>query len=202
MKTIGFLLFDGFDLMDFSGPFEVFLTINRLLVREKKSPFFTIKTIGLKEEKKLRHALAYGGVRVSYEFCYQEIEHLDIFLVPGTISVDEALKNPVLKKAVAHLISKSHLRTSVCTGAFFLAAQGWLRNREWTTHFEDISYLAKKFNLPLEKGVRKKWVDSGDVVTSGGISSGIAMSLYLVRRFLGLEWAEKTAKQMDYQVTF
>jgi transcriptional regulator GlxA family with amidase domain len=44
-----------------------------------------------------------------------------------------------------------------------------------------------------------RWIDSGEVVTAGGLSSGIAMSLHLVERFAGRELAVKTAKQIEYE---
>ncbi len=197
MKKIGILLFSDFDLMDFAGPFEVFLTINRLLKREGEKSFCDIKLIGL--DKTTTTVKAYGEMVMHYQEDYTSIKKLDIGLIPGTIDVEKALSNPTLEKAVKHLSVNSALITSVCTGAFFLAQAGLLQDKEWTTHFEDIELLEKKFPL-LKKGTHALWVDSGNVITSGGISAGIAMSIYLVKRFLGLEWAKKTARQIGYPI--
>jgi transcriptional regulator GlxA family with amidase domain len=84
----------------------------------------------------------------------------------------------------------------VCTGAFILGALGLLSGRPWTTHWEDVDTLSARVGRRGETWVR--WVDSGEVLTSGGLSSGMAMSLHLVERFEGRELAVKTAKQLEY----
>jgi transcriptional regulator GlxA family with amidase domain len=48
------------------------------------------------------------------------------------------------------------------------------------------------------RGTARRWIDQGKVVTSGGISAGIDMSLYLVERLAGRELALRTARQMEY----
>jgi transcriptional regulator GlxA family with amidase domain len=86
---------------------------------------------------------------------------------------------------------------SVCTGAFILGSLGLLSERAWTTHWEDVSALAERVGGDGAEWVR--WVDSGEVVTAGGLSSGIAMALHLVDRFEGRELALRTARQIEYQ---
>jgi transcriptional regulator GlxA family with amidase domain len=83
-----------------------------------------------------------------------------------------------------------------CTGAFILGALGLLSERPRTTHWEDVETLAARVGGRGEAWVR--WADSGEVVTSGGLSSGMAMSLHLVDRFEGRELAARTAKQLEY----
>jgi len=66
-----------------------------------------------------------------------------------------------------------------------------------TTHWEDISALRSSYaDLTVHEAVR--WVDEGTIVTSGGISAGIDMSLHLVSRLHSYELARKTARQMEY----
>ena len=85
----------------------------------------------------------------------------------------------------------------MCTGALILGALGLIGERPWTTHWEDVPALAERVEGRGEAWVR--WVDAGEVVTSGGLSSGIAMSLHLVDRFAGRELAARTAKQIEYE---
>lgn len=47
----------------------------------------------------------------------------------------------------------------------------------------------------MRRGVR--FVDDGDLITSAGISAGIEMSLHVVGRLLGVDWARRTARQME-----
>jgi transcriptional regulator GlxA family with amidase domain len=88
------------------------------------------------------------------------------------------------------------LVASVCTGAFILGELGLLDDRPWTTHWEDVDVLSPRVKGEGRPGVR--WVDSGRVVTSGGLSSGIAMALHLVERLAGRELAVRTARQIEY----
>lgn len=86
---------------------------------------------------------------------------------------------------------------SVCTGAFLLAETGLLSERGWTTHWEDVDLLSERLGPEgAQRDVR--WVDSGPVITSGGLSAGIDMALHLVHRFAGLDLATRTATQIDY----
>lgn len=72
-----------------------------------------------------------------------------------------------------------------------------LDNRPWTTHFEDIDLLAE--SIGGERATRGvQWVDSGEVVTAGGLSSGIGMALHLVERLVDRHLAVATARQIDY----
>jgi transcriptional regulator GlxA family with amidase domain len=92
------------------------------------------------------------------------------------------------------------LTASVCTGAFLLAKSGLLEGRTVTTHWEDIADLRADFpELDIVESM--PYVDQGNIVTSGGISAGIEMSLHLVERMLGTSAAVATARQMEYRWT-
>jgi transcriptional regulator GlxA family with amidase domain len=85
----------------------------------------------------------------------------------------------------------------VCTGAFLLAQAGVLTDQPVTTHWEDIADLRAMFPaLDVQEKVR--WVRSGNITTSAGISAGIDMSLYLVSVLDSMSLAERTARQMEY----
>ena len=78
-----------------------------------------------------------------------------------------------------------------------LAEAGLLSNLNVTTHWEDIDDLARSYpDLTLVR--EKRWVDEGRIITSGGISAGIDMSLHMVSTLANLELAEKTARQMEF----
>lgn len=95
---------------------------------------------------------------------------------------------------------KASLVASVCTGAFLLAQAGVLGNQRVTTHWDDIADLQKQFpKLKVIEGVR--WVDEGDLITSGGISAGIDMSLHVVSKLHSKDLALKTALQMEFSWT-
>ena len=82
--------------------------------------------------------------------------------------------------------------------ALALARAGLLDGRTVTTHWEDIADLRARFpELTMKEDCR--WVDEGEIVTSGGISAGIDMSLHLVARLAGRELAVATARQMEVE---
>ncbi len=86
---------------------------------------------------------------------------------------------------------------SVCTGAFLLAEARVLTKENVTTHWEDIPDLRASYpSLAVKESTH--WVDEGRIVTSGGITAGIDMSLHLVSRLHSPEFAEDTAKQMEF----
>jgi transcriptional regulator GlxA family with amidase domain len=114
-----------------------------------------------------------------------------VLVVPGAIDIDAAQPDD----AIRALAPRSEVLTSVCTGAFFLHRLGLVGDREVTTHWEDVPLL-RDAGATVRDDVR--WVDAGSLVTSGGISSGIAMALHLVQRYADRELAEATTRQIDY----
>ena len=94
---------------------------------------------------------------------------------------------------------KVQILASVCTGALLLAECGLLNNKSATTHWMDLDRLEKEY--PAVKVVRNiKFVDEGDILTSGGISAGINMSFHIIKRLYGVEVAKSTAKKMEYDI--
>jgi len=140
---------------------------------------------------------AYGGLRLTPGATLAECGPLDVLVVPGAVAIDDVVADSTLMSAVAPVARATPVVTSVCTGAFILGALGLLSERPWTTHWEDVEELAGRVGGRGQAWVR--WVDAGEVVTSGGLSSGIAMSLHLVDRFEGRELAVRTARQLEYE---
>jgi transcriptional regulator GlxA family with amidase domain len=189
---IGLLVFEQVDLLDVGGPYEVFLTASRLQIRDGDEPSFDVVTVGLTREP----VTAYGGLRLIPHRALGEVGPLDLLVIPGAIAIDDVLGDDALMSAVDTAAQQTQTVASVCTGAFVLGRLGLLEDRRWTTHWEDVPDLATRVAGTGEAWVR--WVDEGRVVTSGGLSSGIAMALHLVDRFAGIELAVRTARQIEY----
>lgn len=194
MKIV-ILLFDGVDLLDSGGPYEVFLTACRLAARRGDAAPFEVVTVTLDGQP----VTAYGGLGLVPQASLEAtpVGPDDVLLVPGTIDVDRALAIRGLLRGIEHASRSAGLTASVCTGAFLLAQAGLLDDRPWTTHWEDVDDLAARIGA---QGARRdvRWVDAGPVVTAAGLSSGIAMALHLVDRLAGRELAERTARQIEY----
>lgn len=191
-RTIGILIFDGIEVLDLGGPFEVFSVASRVAVRWGQEAPFRAVLVGLTDAP----AGARGGFRVLPDTTLQACPPLDVLLVPGGVVDDLQHDSEVLDWLRARA-SHTELLASVCTGAFVLAQAGLLARRV-TTHWEDQAELARQFpDLQVVPGV--SWIDDGGPVTSGGISAGIDMCLHLVERLHSRDLALATARQMEYR---
>ena len=186
-------MYSGVDLLDCGGPYEVFLTASRLAERDGRAAPFEVVTIGVGDSP----LAAYGGLGLVPQTTIDDAGQVDVLIVPGAIAIDDVLADTRIRRAIETLGAEAEITTSVCTGAFLLGAQGLLEGRRWTTHWEDVDLLADRIgDAGATRGVR--WVDSGEIVTSGGLSSGIAMALHLVERAAGRDLATRTARQIEY----
>jgi transcriptional regulator GlxA family with amidase domain len=192
--TIGIYLFDDVEVLDFAGPFEVFSTASRVHSRlhpDSPSPFevFTVS----ESDRAVRTR---GGLFVSPHFLLTHHPPINVLIIPGGV-VTAQLSRTAVTDWIARVAPITTVTASVCTGAFLLAQAGLLRGKRATTHWEDINDLRSAFpDIDVQSHFR--WVDTGKVVTSAGISAGLDMSLHLVSRLEGEELAIRTARQMEY----
>ena len=190
--NIGIFIYDQAEVLDFSGPYEVFSTASR--VYEDDGPFnvFLVGQTGEIVE-------ARAGYRVVPDYGFHNHPDIDVLVVVGGDHSGE-MGNRVALEWIAEKAEKAQIVASVCTGVFLLAEAGVVQEGNVTTHWEDIPDLRKAYpNLNVRENVR--WVDEGALITSGGISAGIDMSLHLVSRLSSLDLAERTAKQMEFSWT-
>lgn len=194
-RTIGLLVFDQIEVLDLGGPFEVLSVASRLAERDGEPQLFRVLLIAAQPGP----IVARGGLRVLPDLLLEETPRLDVLIVPGGV-VDAVAADQRVTDWVQEQARQVELLASVCTGAFVLAGAGLLDGLKVTTHWEDQADLARLFPaLSVVPGV--SWVDQGRVVTSGGISAGIDMTLHLVERLHSRALAERTARQMEYRWT-
>ena len=185
--NIGIYIYNQAEVLDFSGPFEVFSVANRLAKLG-----WNIWLVA--EEESLVEAR--GVFQVKPHYSIQNVPELDVLIVVGGVHSDELRKTEVINW-IRKTTKKARITGSVCTGAFLLAEAGLLDGLEVTTHWEDISDLHRNYkNLQVREGIR--WIEQGKLFTAAGISAGIDMSLELVSRLASAELAERTARQMEY----
>lgn len=192
ITRVGILIFEGFDLIDAGGPYEVFLTATRLAERDGGAPCYEVLLLSPDG----RDVTAYGGMTITQTTPVTDAGHCDVVVIPGLITLDQARGNSTIMEAVRSLATNADLTTSVCTGAFLLSDIGVLDDQPATTHWEDVDLLAAQGRVNTgEHDVR--WVDNGAVITSGGLTSGIHMALHVVDRLHGRELAMRTAHQLE-----
>ncbi|MDP1540193.1 MAG: DJ-1/PfpI family protein [Moraxellaceae bacterium] len=188
--NVGIYIYQGAEVLDFSGPYEVFSTANRLA---KPQHLFNVFLVSEQNQP----VIARAGYSVNPHYSFADHPKIDVLIVVGGVHTAE-LKKPNVIGWITQTAANAKLVASVCTGAFLLAEAGLLANLRVTTHWEDIADLRRDYP-DLTVIDSQRWVDEGKFVTSGGISAGIDMSLHLVARLFGLALAEKTARQMEYE---
>ena len=186
---IGIYLYPNAEVLDFSGPFEVFTTASRVCA--DGTPF---RVSLISEQGGLVTARA--GYRVMSDSGISDHPRLDVLVVAGGVHTQE-MEKPAVIDWIRRQAPQLSILSSVCTGAFLLAKAGLCEGQRVTTHWEDIADFKAYFpNIDIVENVR--WVDEGNLVTSAGISAGIDMSLHLIERLHSRALAEKTARQMDF----
>lgn len=191
MRRVGIVVFDEVEVLDFAGPFEV------LAITEDaaKTKLFQVSLLGTKPGP----VRARNGLTVVPDVLYDQAGPLEVLIVPGGFGAEKiTILDRRFLNWLASVRAEVPLIAAVCTGAFLLAEAGLLDGYRATTHHLDFDEFETRW--PRVSLVRdKKWVDEGPVVSSGGISSGIDMTLHLVARLEGLETARRTAARMEYR---
>jgi transcriptional regulator GlxA family with amidase domain len=135
-----------------------------------------------------------SGFEIGVEAGLGALRRADTVVVPGYYAIHEP--PPAEATAALRAVARRGARLmSVCTGAFALAAAGVLDGRRATTHWAWAADLAARFPA-VEVDPDVLFVDEGEVLTSAGLSAGIDLSLYVVRRDHGAVCADRVARQM------
>ncbi|MEM7169872.1 MAG: DJ-1/PfpI family protein [Pseudomonadota bacterium] len=193
LTTIGLLLFDGAEELDFVGPFEVFTMANEVAHEDGQGEVFDVQLISQKGGT-VRCA---KGMVVETPHSIREITRLDVICIPGGRGTREQIENQSLLEWVASVAPACRWVTSVCTGAFILSAAGLTAGKKMTTHWAAFDEFA---DLGLEGDLQAgpRYVRDGNLVTAAGVSAGIDMALWLTGQLLSPEMARATQKAMEY----
>lgn len=193
-KQVGILVYEEVEVLDFSGPFEVFSVtrLNEERRREQPSPFNPFLVAETKSP-----VAATGGMKVLPEHDLDSCPVLDILLIPGGWGFRHQMTNERLLEWVAARAREVETLACVCTGALLLANAGLLDGKRATTHWRFLDSMQELFpKVSVER--RLHFVEEGALFSSAGISAGIDMSLRVVVRYYGEGVARATARHMEY----
>ena len=199
--NVGILMFDGVEVLDFAGPFEVF-SQTRLVPgvesrRSDASAPFRVFTVTRNGET----VTATGDLQVTPRYSFQTAPPIDLLVVPGGYGTRVRLRDKETLDWICTTAATAKKVTSVCTGSLLLAQAGLLDGRRATTHWGALDLLreisdAREAHISIQRDLR--FVDDG-IITSAGVSAGIDMTLHVVEQVCGASVAAETAHYMDYK---
>ena len=183
-RTLGVVLFEGFELLDVFGPLEMF---------GLAADHFEIRLISES-----------GGVVASRQgpksVCddsFQSAPEIDVLLVPGGIGTRREVNNPVLLNWLKERSQQAELVASVCTGSALLAKAGVLDGLRATSNKLAFAWAASQ-SEKVQWEQQARWVDDGKVFSSSGVSAGIDMALAVIAKLVSLQAAEDAANFAEY----
>jgi transcriptional regulator GlxA family with amidase domain len=186
-RSVVVVTFDGAQILDVTGPLEVFSTASRFLPTARYRTQ-VVTTRG-------------GPVRPScgLEFASTPIADVarpvDTLVVAGGDDMDTAASDTELLDEVRRLATDARRVTSVCSGAFVLAAAGLLAGRRATTHWAECGRLGDAYaDVTVDRDAI--YVNDGNVWTSAGVTAGIDLTLALVADDHGHQAAATVARQL------
>jgi putative intracellular protease/amidase len=178
---VGIVMYDGVQIIDFAGPYEVFGNAG-----------FGVVTVS-PDGKPVTTAM---GLKVTPDASFDTAPPFDVLLIPGG-DVADAQRNQRILDFIRQRSVPAKQVLSVCTGAFILAATGLLDGHKATTFTPRIDELTTAFpKVHVIRDVR--WADNGKLVTSAGLSSGIDAALHVVANLRGTDEARTVALRLEY----
>lgn len=186
---IAFIIFDGMTALDFIGAYD---------------PLTRLKTMGFLPDLEweicalTETVTDHSGLLFTPTRSGGPLQGFDLLVIPGGFGVRELVKEtPQAGRFIEWLKSAADcpLKTAVCTGSLLLGAAGYLQGKEATSHPNMLQDLAHFGATPLAQRV----VDSGQVITAGGVSASLDLGLYLVEKLAGSLVRAKIQRQMDYR---
>jgi len=191
--SIGVLVFDEAEELDFVGPWEVFAMANEVAGRMGGPPVHEVRLIAASDGP-VRCA---KGLRVLPDLTTAQCSKLDILLVPGGRGTRALAKDGAMLAWIAAVAGQAQWVTSVCTGALLLTAAGPAKGRRVTTHWAFVESLRERGEA-AEVLADYRYVRDGNVVTAAGVSAGIDMALWLTGELHGADFARAVRKGMQY----
>lgn len=189
---IAILLYDGFDEMDAIGPFEIFENAERV----GAAMTTTLRTVEERERVTASH-----GLDVGVDGRLADTDP-DLLLVPGggwanrseSGAWAEAERGVIPDAIAAHFAGGGQV-AGVCTGGMLLARAGVLDGRPAVTHASALDELRETDAEAVDARV----VDDGDVLTAGGVTSGLDLAIHVVEREAGAAVADEVLTLMEYE---
>lgn len=187
-RTIAVLAVPGVQLLDISGPLDVFAEANRCAAAN----LYTLQVVG-ERPGPIRSSC---GVRLMADATLAQVDGgLDTLLVAGAPDAPHTPVVPATAQWLRRQAGSARRYGSVCTGAFILARAGLLDGKRVTTHWSGAAQLAAEF-AQIEVEVDAIHVRDGKLRTAAGVTAGLDLALALVEEDHGQALAKAVAAQL------
>jgi transcriptional regulator GlxA family with amidase domain len=189
-RNVSILVFDDVEVLDFSGPYEVF----NVAAEATTPPPFCVYSVGITDKP----IQGRGKFTFTPRYSIEDSPHADILIIPGGYGTRPLLKHEGLISWISDQAAKVEWLVSVCTGALLLAKAGLLKTCLATTHhtaFDQLQELSPTTTIVRDA----RFVQSSTkVLTAGGISAGVDVALHLVNKVAGAKVYADVVDEMEY----
>ncbi|MEL4070292.1 DJ-1/PfpI family protein [Ochrobactrum sp. GPK 3] len=178
--TIGFLIFPSIQQLDLTGPHDIFSSAEGTdvhLIWKDRNP-----------------VISSSGLTFVPTATFDDCPPLDVICIPGGGGVNPLLTDTVVLDFVREQARNARYVTSVCTGALVLGAAGLLTGKRATTHWNAMDFLEHFGAIPTKGRV----VQDGNIITAGGVTSGIDFGLSILEELFGRAEAETVQLTLEY----
>jgi putative intracellular protease/amidase/YHS domain-containing protein len=184
--TVAYPLSRGVIDIDFTGPWAIFGSV-MLPGGDMTSPFHQYSVAETKAP-----LVTESGLTVVPNYTFETAPQPKVIVIPA-----EEASEPMLQW-IRKSSEATDVTMSVCVGAFVLARTGLLDGKSATTHHSSYKQFANEFpKIHVIRGAR--FVEAGNLATSGGLACGIDLAMHVVERYFGRKVAEDTAYNLEYQ---
>ncbi|HET9232756.1 MAG TPA: DJ-1/PfpI family protein [Candidatus Eisenbacteria bacterium] len=189
-RNVAIVVYENAEPLDWTGPYEVYNDAAQA-GEANGLPAFNVYIVS-----KTKEPVNAQGLNVVPNYSIQDAPKPDIVIFPGG-PASKITEDPEFFAWAKQAAIEAEIAQSVCTGAFVLGKAGLLDGLQVTTFHGSIDRLQEAYpKTTVHRG--RRFIDSGHVVTTAGISAGIDGSLHVVARLLGRRAAESVAMYMEY----
>ena len=181
---VAVLVYPGVELLDFSGPTEVFNNVAGVQVYLVSTGDKALATKG-------------NTVHLTADYTLATAPLPDILVVPGGPTVADVYRNPAALAWIKRADQGTQLTMSVCNGAFILSQAGLTHHKRITSHWGVVDSL-QRFDPQATVLKDKRFVEDGKLLTTAGVSAGIDGALRVVEELRGHDEAVLVARIMQY----
>ncbi len=182
IKTIGILVYDGYNTLDAMGPYHTLAEIMGA------KTFFIAKQKGLIKNQR--------GLEMKVDTSFADVKNLDILVIPGgAVETFMQTQDTVTLSWIRQIDKTTHYTTSVCTGSWILGATGLLKGKNATSNWYRADEMMTLYGANFKK---ERWVKDGKYWTSAGVTAGMDMSLAIIDDLMGRRYTEGVMLDLEY----